>query len=140
MAKLGEGLRNLGGAALDSIGVTGFRVGWKEARKDYHGPLPVPVAAGTGVLLGVEEIISPNSTRDFIIDDSVSTHSEYLKSRAALAASGILDALTFAGAVGVGLLTKQLEAAIATKIGLNAATSAVVRTADSIGRRRAVTV
>ncbi|MEK7551737.1 MAG: hypothetical protein AAB532_04020 [Patescibacteria group bacterium] len=139
MAKLGEGLRNISGAAADSIGLTGIRSGWKEAREGYRGRFSVPVAAGSGVLLGVEEIVGPNLTRDLIIDDNLSTTSEYPKSGASFSASMFLDGLSFAGSVGVGVITRSLEAAIVTKVALNAVTSFAVRTADSIQRERTTT-
>lgn len=134
MAKLGEGLRNVAGALADSVGITGFREGWRFARKDYNGPLSRPVAAGAGTLLAVEEIFGPNSIRDAIIEDNVSTTSEYYKGNS-FYASMFLDGLSFAGAVGVGLLANSFEAALATKVGLNAGTSFAVRTYDSIQRR-----
>lgn len=140
MSKLGEGLRNIAGAATDSIGVSGFKAGWDNVRTGHHSLRSVPAAAGLGALGGVETFVFPNSVRDFVVEDYVSTYSEYQKGRASIVASLVLDGLSITGAVGVGILTKQLEAAIAVKVGLNAATSLAVRIADSIQKRKAPAV
>ena len=140
LMKLGEGLINTGRSAADSIGISGLKPGW-DLFQDISDRriISVPVSAGAGMIDGIETFVAPNTVRDFITEDNVSTGSEYLKSGRAVSASILLDAFSWAGAVGVGILTKQMEAAIVTKVGLNAATSMIVRTADSIQRRKIAT-
>lgn len=130
MARLGEIVR---GAVLDSVGINGVRAGWDNSRELFSNPFPPVVISA---VVGVESFTSPNIIRDTIVEDYVSTTSEFIKSYRSLAASVLLDTVSWAGAIGVGLLTKQIEAAIAAKIGLNVATSAVIRTADSIHKQR----
>ena len=139
MSSISEGARNILGATVDSVGASGVKSGWDQIRKENHHLYSVPVAVGGGALLGVETFMFPNSARDFVIEDNVSTYSEYLKSGREIVASMVLDGLSFAGAVGVGVLTNSLEAAVVAKVALNAATSVATRTRDSIQRRTRVT-
>ena len=140
MARLGEGLRITTGAVADSVGASGLKTGWDTVRSDHHGIKSVPIAAAAGVLAVAETFMFPNSMRDFLIEDNVSTYSRDLKTSAAITASMVLDGLSYAGAVGVWVLTQSFEATIAAKTALNAVTSVAVRTADSIRRQRPRTV
>src|ERR1035437_9702398 len=121
MARLETGAEIGAHVVGHAVGVAGFVDGFNSVRTADSRKRLIPVAGSLGLIAGAEQWAAPNFYRDVMESPDANNSKELtLREAAFIAAGGVLDILSFFGAAGVGALTGQLDAVIATKTAYNA--------------------